>query len=216
MNRKLIIHIMIILTLLVAVSCIFTPYALKKYRKYCAVKAYHEFIEGKRDCMGQDILSLATPTGEPKRRYATKYFITDSTGDEVPELHVWGRICIVFTFDHDEMAILDSFASSSAGMYYLLNNGVMIYNEYVKNVFGNYYDYFILDGDGNHIKKLSFGWEDINDNQRFDIVDIYVFNDTVCTMEDWFEKKEGYIYIDENGRESVCDEAEWVMYCEAK
>lgn len=65
MNRKLIIHIMIILTLLVAVSCIFTPYALKKYRKYCAVKAYHEFIEGKRDCMGQDILSLATPTGEP-------------------------------------------------------------------------------------------------------------------------------------------------------
>ena len=59
--------------------------------------------------MGQDILSLSTSTGEPKRRYATKYYITDSTGDGVPEMHVWGHLCTVFTFNDSEMTMLDPF-----------------------------------------------------------------------------------------------------------
>ena len=202
--------------LLVIVSCIFTPHILTIYTKCQAVKAYQEFIEGKRNCMGQDILSFVTPTGESERRYATKYYIADSTGDGVPELHVWGHLCTVFTFDNNEMTILDSFCSSSAGMYYLIENGVMVYDEYVKNVFGNYYCYFILDEDGNRIEKLSFGWEDINDNYRFDNDDIYAFNGTACTMEEWFDETETYIYIDENGRELVRDEAEWIIYCEAE
>ncbi|EOS19230.1 hypothetical protein C804_06504 [Lachnospiraceae bacterium A4] len=189
----------------------------KECQRYKAINAYVEFVEGKRSCMGEYILELAMPTGEPERRNATFYYIVDSTGDGLPELHVWGTYYTIITFRDHELTVLDSFCSSSAaGMYYLLENGMIVYQAYVKNVYGNYYHFFILDDSGNHMEKLSFGWEDLGDNYKFDCDDLYEFDDEICKREEWFEKIQGYLYIDENGREYVCDEADWKVYCEAR
>ncbi len=35
-------------------------------------------------------------------------------------------------------------------------------------------------------------------------------------MQEWFEKTKGYIYINEKGVDQLCNEADWIRYCEAK
>jgi hypothetical protein len=114
------------------------------------------------------------------------------------------------------MRWLQIFYSSSAGSYHLLKNGMIVYNGYEKPEFGNYYRYFTLDNTGKEVDKLSFMWRDTNNNIAFDNDDTYEFNGEKCTMQEWFEKTKGYIYINEKGVDQLCNEADWIRYCEAK
>ena len=216
MKKKIKAEITLILIPLILILFLGLPYIKKKYTIYCAIKAYNEFLDGKRSCMNEDIFSLITPTGEPERRYLTDYYIVDITGDGIPELYVQGHINIIFTFRDGDMRWLQIFYSSSAGLYHLLKNGVIVYNGYVKPEFGNYYRYFTLDNTGNEVDKLSFKWKDTNNNIEFDNGDTYEFNGEKCTMQEWFEKTKGYIYINEKGVDQLCNEADWIRYCEAK
>ena len=94
--------------------------------------------------MNEDIFALITPTREPERRRSTSYYIVDITGDGIPELYVREHVHTIFTFRDGDMRWLQIFYSSSAGLYHLLKNGVIVYNGYVKPEFGNYYRYFTL------------------------------------------------------------------------
>ncbi len=207
-RRNLLYYIYLILLMLIVF-----PYFLKEYRQAWAVTAYSEFVEGKRIYEGEDLFTFTTPVEE--QQYDMNYFIVDSTGDGIPELHIRGQRYTIFTLKNNEMTILESFCASSAGRYYLLKNGMIVYNAYVKNNTGSYYYYFMLDDSGNHVLKLSFGWEDFNNNCRFDNNDLYEFNGEVCTMEVWFEKTKEYLDIDD-GKVLVRNEARWIAYCEAK
>jgi len=143
-NKKKIVGITILLIPLILILFLGLLYIKKKYTIYRAIKAYNEFLDGKRSCANEDIFDLITATREPERRYATDYYIVDITGDGIPELYVQGHINIIFTFRDGDMRWLQIFYSSSAGSYHLLKNGVIVYNGYVKPEFGNYYRYFTL------------------------------------------------------------------------
>ena len=215
-NKKKIVGITILLISLTLISFLGLPYIKKKYTIYRAIKAYNEFLDGKRSCMNEDIFDLITPTGAPERRYATDYYIVDSIGDGVPELHICGKLYDIFTFKDGDIRWLKTLYSSSAGMYCLLDNGMIVCNIYVKPQFGNYYRYFTLDNTGNEVDKLYFGLEDTSNNIAFDNDDTYAFNGEKCTMQEWFEKTKGYIYVNEKGVDQLCNEADWIRYCEAK
>ena len=144
MKKKIKAEITLILIPLILILFLGLPYIKKKYTIYCAIKAYNEFLDGKRSCANEDIFSLITPTREPERRYLTDYYIVDITGDGIPELYVQGHINIIFTFRDGDMRWLQIFYSSSAGSYHLLKNGMIVYNGYEKPEFGNYYRYFTL------------------------------------------------------------------------
>ena len=215
-NKKKIIETMLILIPLIIVLLFGFLYIKTKYTIHCAIKAYNEFLDGKRSCMNEDIFDLITPTGEPERRYGTSYYIVDITGDGIPELYVREHVHMIFTFRDGDMKWLKILYSSSDGSYHLLKNGMIVYNGYVKPEFGNYYCYFTLDNLGSEVDILSFGWEDTNNNIEFDNNDTYEFNGEKCTMQEWFEKTKGYIYINENGVDQLCNEADWIRYCKAK
>ncbi|MCI9036046.1 MAG: hypothetical protein HFJ08_19020 [Lachnospiraceae bacterium] len=178
MKKKIKAEITLILIPLILILFLGLPYIKKKYTIYCAIKAYNEFLDGKRSCANEDIFSLITPTREPERRYLTDYYIVDITGDGIPELYVQGHINIIFTFRDGDMRSLDN--------------------------------------TGKEVDKLSFMWRDTNNNIAFDNDDTYEFNGEKCTMQEWFEKTKGYIYIDEKGVDQLCNEADWIRYCEAK
>ena len=91
-NKKKIVGITILLIPLILILFLGLLYIKKKYTIYCAIKAYNEFLDGKRSCANEDIFSLITPTREPERRYLTDYYIVDITGDGIPELYVQGHI----------------------------------------------------------------------------------------------------------------------------
>ena len=215
-NKKKIVGITILLIPLILISFLGLPYIKKKYTIYRAIKAYNEFLDGKRSCANEDIFDLITATREPERRYATDYYIVDSTSDGVPELHICGKVYDIFTYRDGDMRWLKTLYSSSAGMYCLLNNGMIVYIGYVKPEFGNHYHYFTLNNLGNEVDILSFGWKDTNNNIAFDNDDTYEFNDEKCTMQEWFEKTKDYIYIDGMGVDRLRNKADWIVYCEEK
>ena len=215
-NRKKIVGITILLIPLILILFLGLLYIKKKYTIYRAIKAYNEFLAGKRSCMNEDIFALITPTGEPERRRSTSYYIVDITGDGIPELYVREHVHTIFTFRDGDMKWLKILYSSSDGSYHLLKNGMIVYKGYEKPEFGNYYRYFTLDNTGKEVDKLSFMWRDTNNNIAFDNDDTYEFNGEKCTMQEWFEKTKGYIYINENGVDQLCNEADWIRYCEAK
>lgn len=216
MKKKIKAVITWILIFFIIVLIVGLPYIKKKYTIYRAIKAYNEFLNGKRSCINEDIFDLITPTGEPERRYGTSYYIVDITEDGIPELYVREHVHTIFTFRDGDMKWLKTLSSSSAGSCHLLKNGMIVYNIYVKPQFGNYYRYFTLDNTGNEVDKLYFGWEDTNNNIAFDNDDTYEFDGEKCTMQGWFEKTKDYIYINENGVDQLYNEADWIRYCEAK
>lgn len=127
MNRKQLTMTVAALILLLVISDMLYLYASKRHRVNQAVKVYNEFVEGKRSYGGEYIVDYATPTREPKRRNATDYFIIDSTGDGIPELHLLTpREHMVFTCRDNEMVWLNSFYSQLQS-YRLLENGVMVH-----------------------------------------------------------------------------------------
>ncbi len=89
----------LVLMFLLIVSNILYLYISKRHTTNQAVRVYNEFIEGRRCNGGESILSYATPTREPEKRYATDYFMADSTGDGILELHLrTSREYVIFTY----------------------------------------------------------------------------------------------------------------------
>ena len=217
MNKKRIIAVMAVFLPVLTVSGVWYGNVSKQYKAASAVKAYNEFIGGKRSCEGEDIMTLATPDMEPARRYATDYFIVDSTGDGIPELHIrTTRAYTIFTYKGNDMVWLQSFYSHPT-RFHLLENGAFIYREEpaADGIESECYDYFTVDSRGRREYKLSFEWENTNQNGIFDNNDTFYFNGDKCTMEEWFVKTEGYVRTDKIGATGICNEVEWIRYCEA-
>lgn len=205
---------------LVLIVYLIYPYAASNIRQKCRVKkaiqAYEEFVTGESTACGMDILYLATPTGEPDRRYTTQYVIIDSNEDEIPELHTrTGREFYAFAYRNNQMEIL-AYYPSKPTHYTLLTDGSFIYREDLGTTRGNYYRKFRLDADGEEIVKTEFWWIDTNENLVMDENDEYGFDDAECTKEEWLSRTADYIYMDDEGWEHYCNEVEWSIYCEER
>ncbi len=187
----------------------------KEALKEQAVLAYHEFIEGRRSIGNSNIYRLAMPTGEPDRRYNTRYAIIDSNGDYIPELHIQtARELTIISFVEGELKWL-VFFSNKPTQNCLLKNGAYIWWWDTGGTMGNGYTYFELDESGNKINDVTFYWEDSNENHMCDEDDEFCFDDIICTKEEWFARTRKYLYTDEEGREQISNQVEWTLYCEA-
>lgn len=183
--------------------------------KQQALWTYNEFIAGRHSVGSTDINMLVMPTHEPEKRYATKYAVLDSTGDEIPELHVLtGRELTIFSFDESGMFQIESI-SSKPTQHCLLKNGAYIYWYDTGRTCGNGYCYFELDALGNKINEITFYWIDSNENFICDEGDEYEFDSMLCTKGEWFAKTRAYLYTDKNGREQIRNQVEWIEYCDA-
>ncbi len=202
----------VILVMAVAIVCM---QQLKKENPIeKAIQTYQEFISGERNVNGIDMDYISIPTGEPDKRYATKYFILDVNGDGIPELHVrTGRDYFIFSYVDDELFILQSYGSNP-GQYTLLENGFIIHKQYYGDE--ECWEYFQLDSAGNEVQKVTFSRWDQNGNRRYDDEDTYKYNDENCSREEWLERTGMYLYSDSEGKVQIRNEIEWQVYCEMK
>ena len=186
----------------------------KETLKEQAVLAYKKFIDGRCSSVGGiNIYSLAMPTGEPDRRYPTDYAIIDVNGDGIPELNIQtAREFNVYSFENGEITFLGLFMPSLYG-YCILKNGA--YMRYSDRFSTCSYSYFELDGKGNQINGLGFYWDENNGNYIPDKEDDFFFDGKACSMEEWYDRTRKYLYTDENGREQIRNQLEWMTYCEA-
>lgn len=195
-------------------------------------KIYHEFIDGKSSIAGMKIFDICTPTGEPDKRYKTDYTILDCNGDGIPELCIQtGREFYVFSHKDGKADILVAYFSDSSE-YEVLKDGAFVYCPVDAIGTGHhrqdYYCYFRLDALGNEVDKIKFYWTDINENNIYDDSDEYGFKilgdeekeydmeKSSCTKEEWFEKTRKYLYTDENGKEQIRNQVDWITYCEKR
>ena len=219
MNKKQPIVTVMALIFSLIVSDILYLYISKKHTASQAVRVYNEFIEGRRCYGSESILSYVTPTREPEKRYTTDYFIADSTGDGIPELHLrTSREYIIFTYRDENMEWLHSFFSSP-WEYHLLQNGVMVHQVDIGDteiIGGIYYNFFTLNHTGACVPGMSFGWRYVNNNYSLDVDDEYYYDESDCTPDKWFEQTKEYIYINEEGHQCIRNEVDWIRYCEAK
>lgn len=177
------------------------------------IQLYHEFMDGDCEIGGRSINDIIVPTGEPDRRYATDYIILDSNGDDMPELQIrTAREFLIFSYRDGELFILQSFFSEPWN-FNLLENGTFLFRTDFGNTIGEYYRYFELDMEGNTTNEIEFYWDDVNEDCISDEEDKYVFDGNVCDMKEWYERTKEYIYVDEEGKSQICDEAEWEIYC---
>lgn len=179
-----------------------------------AVQIYREFLAGDRTVGRVDMHYLITPTGEPEKQYGTEYAIVDVNGDDIPELHIFsGREYIIYSCRENEMYELTAFYSHP-GCYVLLDNGTFIHRDDIGVTMGDSYSYFELDASGNPVGKLKFSWMDANENWLCDEDDEFMFDGNICTKEEWFAGTRNYLFTDEEGREQIRNQAEWITLCE--
>lgn len=175
-----------------------------------ALRMYQEFLTGERKVGEIDIFYLITPTGEPERQYGAEYAIVDVNGDGIPELNILsGREYTIYSCRDNEMFELEAFYSGP-WRYVLLNNGAFIYRS---DEWDSYY-YFEMDDSGNRINELKFSWTDVNQNYLYDDDDAFMFDGNPCTKDEWYAGTRKYLFTDEEGREQIRNQAEWVTLCE--
>ena len=46
--------------------------------------------------------------------------------------------------------------------------------------------------------------------------DEYVVTGETCNMEEWYTKTNEYIYMDNEGKSQICDQAEWNVLCDKR
>lgn len=189
----------------------------KETLKEQAVLAYHEFLEGRRGIGNRMIGSLTRPDGEPTRYFLTEYAIIDSNGDDIPELNIklpLGQL-VVISFEDGELTWLKSMESGPDRGYLLSNGAYMYYSEkHSKSKVKHSYVYFELDASGLEINHVRFSRDEKYGNHVSDKEEEFYFDDVICTQEEWLAKTREYLYIDENGREEVRNQAEWKLYFE--
>lgn len=185
------------------------------------IKLYEDFISGEINFKGYNIEEIATPTGEPEKRYHTDYAIVDSNGDGLPELHIRNaREFRVFSYKEGEIVhIYASFSRPAQNT--LRNDGTLLYWDTTgAGIREDYYRVFQVDKDGNEHIESEFYWRDLNWNAIYDKDDQYFFNKEECTETEWIKLTQKYIYINDErnaqGWADVLDEAEWTIYCEQK
>lgn len=187
------------------------------------IKLYNDFISGEINFKAYNIEEIATPTGEPKKRYHTDYAIVDSNGDGLPELHI--RSAREFrVFSYKEGEIVHIYASFSQPFNYTLrNDGTFLYwdvNSTFARIRKDYYRVFQVDNDGNEHIESEFYWRDMNGNAIYDEDDQYFFDEEECTETEWIKLTQKYIYINDErkaqGGADILDEVEWTIYCEQK
>ena len=186
------------------------------FKQKSVIQLYYDFLDGNCEIEGRSISDIIVPTGEPARRYATDYIILDSNGDDMPELHIRNaREFLIFSYRDDELFVFQSFFSEPWNIH-LLENGSFIFNADRGNTIGEYYRYFELDIEGNKMNEIEFYWDDINEDYISDEKDQYVFDGNVYSMREWYEWTEEYIYVDKEGRNQLCNEVEWEIYCRGR
>lgn len=183
-----------------------------------ALQAYQEFLRGERSVGNEDVYQLITPTGEPERRYASRYCIWDVNGDGIPELHFYsGCEYTIYTFENNEMKWFQAFPSGY-GQYILLESGAFIFAYSRWDDIRGYY-YFELNEQGEVTNELRFACIDPNENNGCDRGDEYEYEyeyeGVRYTKEEWFAKTEKYIFLNEEGEIEVKNPVTWTVYCEA-
>lgn len=185
------------------------------------IKLYNDFLSGEINFKGYNIEEIATPTGEPEKRYHTDYAIVDSNGDGLPELHIRNaREFRVFSYKEGEIVhIYASFSRPAQNT--LRNDGTLLYWDTTgAGIREDYYRVFQVDKDGNEHIESEFYWRDLNWNAIYDKDDQYFFNKEECTETEWIKLTQKYIYINDErnaeGGADILDEAEWIIYCEQK
>ena len=183
---------------------------------------YSDFISGKINFNSYNLEDMATPAGEPEKRYHTDYVIIDSNEDGIPELHIRnGREFRVFSYKEGEIVniYLGSFYPTQ---YTLRNDGTFLYRDYNTTLYvvrSDYYRVFQVDKDGNEQIEAEFYWCDLNENAVYDEDDQYFFDEEECTETEWIKRTSKYIYINNETNApkdtDILDEVEWIVYCEA-
>ena len=185
----------------------------KETLKEQAVLAYQEFVDGRRSIGDINIYLLAMPTGEPDKRYYTRYAIVDSNGDDIPELNIKSsREFTIISFENRKLKWF-KWLNYGSGEIRLLNNGA--YMQYSDRHSTCLYTYFELDELGNTTNTISFYWDENNGNYIPDKEDDFFFKGNACTMEEWYDLTREYLYTDKDGREQIRNQVEWTLYCEA-
>lgn len=212
MNRKKAVFLILIAcaVVLLVFLCLFFS---KHYKMYQAAIIYQDFLDGKISAGSLDIIKIASPTGEPERRNATRYVMVDVTGDGIPELHIKsGSEYFIFTVKGDEMYEYVYFQTYGKE-YFPLENGKFLCRVRRRHGYGDDYTYFELDNLGVLINKLEFSWEDCNDNFTYDENDKYIFDGSLCNCDEWYNKTREYLYMDAIGDDQIRNAVEWFRYC---
>lgn len=168
-----------------------------------AIKLYENFLKGNITIEGVDISYLTIPTGEPNRRYPTKYSYFDSSGDGVPELHVKSsKYYYILTVSNNELQIWKNLTDQ---YYVALNNGAFL-KYYPINAFNKIeYDFIIFDFMGDEIWKLNF--YKTGDEE-------YFFSDVEVTKDQWNMLTDQFFYIDNKGVLQIKNEIQWTVLYE--
>jgi hypothetical protein len=174
------------------------------------INIYNEFLRGNIVVEEVDINYITIPTGEPDKRYETKYAFFDSNGDGIPELHInSGRYYYIFTVTGNDLIIWKLLSPNPP--YYALDNGAFISRRYGSGPMSDEYFYIIVDFSGNEVFSLRFSKYDKNANGFYDKNDEYLFDGVSVTKEIWEGLTKRYFFTDATGIEQIRNEIEWVV-----
>ena len=52
------------------------------------------------------------------------------------------------------------------------------------------------------------------DSPAIQMYDEFIYDNRLCTQEEWYEQTREYLYTDEEGRYQIRNQVEWLRYCE--
>ena len=159
---------------------------------------YMAFLKGERrayidkeTCI--DIDAITIPTGEPEKRYYTKYAIVECTGDDIPELHVQTpRTYYIITCCNKELLVWSILYPHTE----LLKNKAFLYKNIDENREEVYY-YQMLNEKGNIVYEICFGR--YSDNGKYDDESIYIYDNVEITKDIWEKLTEKYFDMIDDG-----------------
>ena len=172
-----------------------------------AVRMYDEFLAGERVVENSNGRTIADIDDGSMR-----YMIYDINGDHVPELHIQTagdyymlayRNNVLFILLHEQM-------EEALKYYDIRQNGEIVYIYTTENKENYYFGKFEFSGKSH--KTARFYRNDRNGNSVWDEDDEYECNGDICTLEEWLDRAEGYLCIDENGEVQILNLIEWKDY----
>lgn len=186
--------------------------------KDTAIELYKEFLSGQISVHGIDINYITVPTGEPDKRYPTKYAFFDSNGDDIPELHLKSaRYYYIFSFINNKLVLWKDL--SLEGDSIPLTNGAFINQDNDTALLEEHYNYFILNYSGDEVFSLKFyrkiiKWNGVYDGYDNDVNTYkYYYAGTEVSKEQWDELIKSFLYTDNNGVKQISNQIKWnVLY----
>lgn len=146
---------------------------------------------------------MTIPTGEPNKRYPTKYSYFDSNGDGIPELHVKSsKYYYILTVKNNNLQIWKDLSDQ---YYVALNNGTFL-KYYPINAFDKIeYDFIIYNFMGDEKWKLNF-YKTSEDK--------YFFSDVEVTKDQWDMLTKQFFFNDSKGDLRIQNEIQWTILYE--